>query len=68
VRTEIASLVGKMSLTNSAKDYIARKGGQILVNTPFSSNAEGKASSLRALYNLSTLNDNATILVDIVSF
>ncbi|ONK77056.1 uncharacterized protein A4U43_C02F2640 [Asparagus officinalis] len=64
VQMEMASLVGKMTLTNSAKDYIARKGGQILVNM-LSSNLEGKASCLQALYNLSTLDDNATILVDL---
>ena len=64
VQMEIASLVGKMTLTNNAKDYIARKGGQVLVNMLSSSNIKGKASSLRALYNLSTLDDNATILVD----
>ena len=42
VRTEIANLVGKMTLTNDAKDYIARKGGQILVNMPFSSTPWGR--------------------------
>lgn len=64
MRTEIASLIGKMTLTNNAKDYIARKGGQILVNM-LSSQLEEKASSLQALYNLSSLDDNASIFVDL---
>lgn len=63
VRLEIATLVGKMSLTNNGKDYIARLGGRILINM-LSSNQEQQAASLHALYNLSTLDDNAAILVD----
>ncbi|CAL9044134.1 U-box domain-containing protein 44-like [Musa acuminata AAA Group] len=63
VRLEIATLVGKMSLTNNGKDYIARQGGRILINM-LSSNQEQQEASLHALYNLSTLDDNAAILVD----
>ncbi|CAL9092210.1 unnamed protein product [Musa textilis] len=63
VRLEIATLVGKMSLTSNGKDYIARQGGRTLINM-LSSNQEQQAASLHALYNLSTLDDNAAILVD----
>lgn len=63
VKMVIATLVGKMTLTNNGKDYIARKGGKVLVGM-LSSNQEGRASSLQAVYNLSTLDDNATVLVN----
>lgn len=64
MQVEIANLVGKMTLTNNAKDYIARNGGQVLVDM-LSSNLERKESSLKALNNLSRLDDNATILVNL---
>ncbi|KAF8397272.1 hypothetical protein HHK36_016184 [Tetracentron sinense] len=62
VRIEMASIVGRMTLTSSAKEQIARQGANILVD--MLSKAEGRAASLQALYNLSTLDDNATILVE----
>ncbi|KAJ4970906.1 hypothetical protein NE237_004005 [Protea cynaroides] len=66
VRMEMASLVGKMTLSNCGKDQIARQGAKILVE--MLSKPEERAPSLKALYNLSTLDDNATILVDSAVF
>uniref|UniRef100_A0A5B7C122 RING-type E3 ubiquitin transferase n=1 Tax=Davidia involucrata TaxID=16924 RepID=A0A5B7C122_DAVIN len=62
VKIEMASLVGRMTLTNSSKEQIARHSTKILVE--LLSKPEGRVSSLQALYNLSSLDDNATILVD----
>ncbi|XP_057513189.1 U-box domain-containing protein 44-like [Actinidia eriantha] len=62
VKIEMASLLGSMTLTNSSKEQIARQSGTILVE--LLSKREGRAPSLEALYNLSSLDDNATILVD----
>ncbi|XP_050112139.1 U-box domain-containing protein 44-like [Malus sylvestris] len=61
-KSEMASLVGSMTLTNSSKEQIARRSAKILVE--MLSKPEGRAASLQALYNLSSLDDNATILVD----
>lgn len=61
---EIAAFVGKITLTNNGKGFIARQGGKVLVNM-LSSRQEERASSLQALYKLSTLDDNAAILVDL---
>lgn len=60
-RMEIAKLLGKMSLTDSGKNYIARKGGRALVDMLLSK-VEGRESSLQALYNLLSLSDNAAVL------
>ncbi|XP_020571690.1 U-box domain-containing protein 44-like [Phalaenopsis equestris] len=62
VRMEIVKLLGKMNLTDSGRNYIARKGGRVLVGM-LSSNVDGLEPSLRALYNLSSLSDNAAVLV-----
>ncbi|PIA59456.1 hypothetical protein AQUCO_00400378v1, partial [Aquilegia coerulea] len=62
IRIEMASLVGKMDLTHTSKEQIARQGAKILVDMLHK--PEGRMESLQALYNLSTLDDNATILVD----
>lgn len=61
---EIAAFVGKITLTNNGKGFIARQGGKVLVDM-LSSRQEERASSLQALYKLSTLDDNAAILVDL---
>lgn len=58
----MARLVGRMTLTNSSKEQIARKSAKTLVQ--LLSKPEGRAPSLQALYNLSILDDNVTILVD----
>ncbi|KAJ0983904.1 hypothetical protein J5N97_002260 [Dioscorea zingiberensis] len=63
VRIDMANIVGNMKLTNTDKEHIARQGGRALI-AMLSSMPEGRASSLQALYNLSTLDDNSTILVD----
>eukprot|EP00268_Persea_americana_P024154 TRINITY_DN23638_c0_g1_i2.p1 TRINITY_DN23638_c0_g1~~TRINITY_DN23638_c0_g1_i2.p1 ORF type:complete len:523 (-),score=110.09 TRINITY_DN23638_c0_g1_i2:756-2324(-) len=60
----MASLVGNMTLTNNGKEHIARHGAKVLVNM-LSSKLEGRISSLQALYNLSSLDDNVPILVDL---
>ncbi|XP_050368204.1 U-box domain-containing protein 44-like [Argentina anserina] len=62
VKIEMATIVGNMTLTNSSKEQIARQSAKILVE--MLSDPEGRAVSLRALYNLSGLDDNATVLVD----
>ncbi|KAK2988763.1 hypothetical protein RJ640_025922 [Escallonia rubra] len=62
VKIEMASMVGRMTLTNSCKEQIARQGAKVLVD--LLSKPEGRAPSLRALCNLSSLDDNATVLVD----
>ncbi|XP_042509189.1 U-box domain-containing protein 44-like [Macadamia integrifolia] len=66
VRMEMASLVGRMTLTNSGKEQIARQGAKIFVEMLLK--PEERTPSLKALYNLSTLDDNATILVDSAVF
>ncbi|KAH7672611.1 Zinc finger RING/FYVE/PHD-type protein [Dioscorea alata] len=63
VRINMANIVGNMKLTNTYKEHVARQGGRALI-AMLSSKPEGRASSLQALYNLSTLDDNSTILVD----
>lgn len=62
VKIKMASMVGRMTLSNSSKEQIARQSAEILVQ--LLCKAEGIEPSLRALYILSTLDDNATILVD----
>ncbi|XAR58905.1 Ubiquitin--protein ligase [Bertholletia excelsa] len=62
VKIEMASLVGRMTMTNSSKEQIARRSARVLVE--LLSKPEGRAPSLQALYNLSLLDDNTTILVD----
>ncbi|KAI4305288.1 hypothetical protein L6164_028660 [Bauhinia variegata] len=62
VKVEMASLLGRMTLTNSSKEQIARQSARLLVE--LLSKPEGKAPSLQALYNLSGLDDNTTILVE----
>ncbi|KAK4606073.1 hypothetical protein RGQ29_000375 [Quercus rubra] len=62
VKIEMASIVGRMTLTNSSKEQIARQSSKILIE--LLSKPEGRAPSLQALYNLSGFDDNATILVD----
>lgn len=62
VKIEMAFMVGSMTLTNSSKEQIARQSAKILIQ--MLSKPEGRAASLQALYNLSGLDDNATILVD----
>jgi len=62
VKIEMASLVGRMTLTNSCKEQIARQGARVFVE--LLSNQEGREPSLQALYNLSGLDGNATILIE----
>lgn len=60
----MATLVGNMTLTNNGKEHIARHGAKVLVNM-LSLKLEGRISSLRALHNLSALDDNVLILIDL---
>ncbi|XVF69018.1 hypothetical protein PTKIN_Ptkin11bG0047300 [Pterospermum kingtungense] len=62
VKIEMASTIGRMTLTNNSKEQIARQCARTLVE--LLSKPEGRTSSLQALNNLSGLDDNATILVD----
>ena len=51
-----------MTLTNNGKEQLARQSAKALAE--MLSKPAAQASSLQALYNLSSLDDNATILVD----
>ncbi|KAK8596234.1 hypothetical protein V6N13_000880 [Hibiscus sabdariffa] len=62
VKIEMASIIGRMTLTSTSKEQIARQCAQTLVE--LLSKPEGRTSSLQALNNLSGLDDNVTILVD----
>ncbi|KAL4295565.1 hypothetical protein GQ457_12G028020 [Hibiscus cannabinus] len=62
IKIEMASILGRMTLTNNSKEQIARQCAQTLVE--LLSKPEGRTSSLLALNNLSGLDDNVTILVD----
>lgn len=55
-------MMGRMTLTNCSKEQIARQSAKTLVELLYK--PEGSAPSLQALHNLSSLDDNATILVD----
>lgn len=61
-KIKAASLVGTMALANNNKEHIARHGGKLLVQM-VSSTLEERISSLKALRNLSTLDDTITNLV-----
>lgn len=63
IQIQMAECLAKMTLANSGKELIARKGAKVLVDM-LSSTLEAKSSSLLALFNLSTLDDNAAVLVD----
>lgn len=58
----MASILGRMTLTNSSKEQIARQGAGSLLE--LLSKLDGRAASLQALYNLSCFAENATILTD----
>ncbi|GMG98350.1 hypothetical protein Nepgr_000190 [Nepenthes gracilis] len=62
VKIEMASLLGRMTLTNHSKEQIARQTAKVLV--AMLSMPEGRTPSLQVLYNLSGLDDSAAILVD----
>ncbi|GAA0150718.1 ubiquitin-protein ligase [Lithospermum erythrorhizon] len=62
VKAEMASILGSMTLTNTSKEQIARCSSKDLVE--LLSTISGREASLKALYNLSSLDDNASILVD----
>lgn len=62
VKIKMASLVGRITLTNSCKKQIARQCAGVFVE--LLSKPEGRGPSLRALYSLSGLDDNATILIE----
>lgn len=61
-KIEMACMIGSMTLTNRAKEQIAGRSAKTLVK--LLSNPEGRTPSLRALHNLSCLDDNVTVLVD----
>lgn len=62
VRTEMASLVGNMTLPNNSKEVIARQGAKVFVDMV--SKPDCNLASIQALHNLSTLDDNASVLLD----
>ncbi|KAG9453462.1 hypothetical protein H6P81_006366 [Aristolochia fimbriata] len=63
VKIEMASLLGHMTLPSNGKEVVARQGARVLIDM-LSLKNEARASSLQAMLNLSTLDDNAVILVD----
>lgn len=62
VRIRMASMLGSMTMTSNSKLFVARQSAKILVL--MLAKEEGKAPSLMALHNLSSIDDNATILVN----
>ncbi|XP_030537394.2 U-box domain-containing protein 43-like isoform X1 [Rhodamnia argentea] len=62
VRITMATMLGSMTMTSNSKLLVARQSAKILV--PMLAKEEGKAPSLRALHNLSSVDDNASILVN----
>lgn len=58
----MASMVGRRTLANTGKEQIARRSSKILID--MLTKSEAQAPTLLALYNLSSLGDNATILVE----
>lgn len=62
IQIEMASLLGKMPLTTSNKEQIANRSAKVLVQ--MLCEPETRTASLHALCNLSSLDDNATILVE----
>ncbi|KAJ8437943.1 hypothetical protein Cgig2_031459 [Carnegiea gigantea] len=62
VQIEMASLLGKMTLTSRNKEKLARQTAEVLAEMLHKT--EGRRASLLALHNLSSLDDNATILVE----
>uniref|UniRef100_A0A0D6R4B5 RING-type E3 ubiquitin transferase n=1 Tax=Araucaria cunninghamii TaxID=56994 RepID=A0A0D6R4B5_ARACU len=63
IQIKMADCLARMTLSNNGKELIARKGAKVLVNM-LSSTLEAKTLSLKALFNLSTLDDNSAVLVD----
>ncbi|KAF8018811.1 hypothetical protein BT93_H3647 [Corymbia citriodora subsp. variegata] len=62
VRIRMASLLGSMTMTSNSKLLVARQSAKILV--PMLAKEEAKAPSLMALHNLSSVDDNAIVLVN----
>ncbi|KAL8140914.1 hypothetical protein V2J09_006935 [Rumex salicifolius] len=62
VKVKMATLLGQMTLTNNNREQIARQSAKVLVD--MLCKPEGRIPSLRVLQSLSTLDDNAAILVD----
>lgn len=62
IQIEMASLLGKMTLTNGSKEQIAMRSANVLVELLHKPGT--RTASLHALHNLSSLDDNATILVE----
>ncbi|XP_021715548.1 U-box domain-containing protein 44-like [Chenopodium quinoa] len=62
IQIEMASLLGKMTLTNCSKEQIANRSAKVLVEMLHK--PETRTASLHALCNLSSSDDNATILVE----
>ena len=62
IQIEMTSLLGKMTLTKGNKEQIARRSAKVLVE--MLCKPETRTGSLHALCNLSSLDDNATVLVE----
>uniref|UniRef100_A0A7N0U4A5 RING-type E3 ubiquitin transferase n=1 Tax=Kalanchoe fedtschenkoi TaxID=63787 RepID=A0A7N0U4A5_KALFE len=60
-KTKMATILGAMTLTNSNKEYVARRCTKSLVG--LLSKPDVRTPALQALHNLSSLDDNATVLV-----
>ncbi len=63
-QVKMAEHLAQMTLTNTSKEMVARSGTtQVLVNMLSLRNEEAKEVSLRALFNLSLLEDTAPLLI-----
>ncbi len=60
---KMAEHLAQMTLTNTSKEMVARSGTQVLVKMLLSNAEAAKEASLGALFNLSLLEDTATVLI-----
>jgi hypothetical protein len=62
-QVKMAEHLAQMTLTNTSKEMVARSGTQVLVKMLLSNAEAAKEASLGALFNLSLLEDTATLLI-----
>ncbi|KAH9561528.1 hypothetical protein CY35_05G026000 [Sphagnum magellanicum] len=62
-QVKMAEHLAQMTLTNTSKEMVARSGTQVLVKMLLSNAEAAKEASLGALFNLSLLEDTATVLI-----
>ncbi|CAM6026016.1 unnamed protein product [Sphagnum balticum] len=62
-QVKMAEHLAQMTLTNTSKEMVARSGTEVLVKMLLSNAEAAKEASLGALFNLSLLEDTATVLI-----